>query len=58
MLPFFVPPLRRALGLGVIGGGASAFALGTAIIPAAAVLARRGVRLQLREVEGRPCETS
>ncbi len=58
MLPFFVPGLRRALGLGRIGAGATGFALGTALVPAAAVLARRGVRLQLGEVEGRPCETS
>lgn len=58
VLPFFVPGLRRALGLGRIGPGDTALALGTAVIPAAAVLARRGVRLALDEVEGRPCETT
>jgi Ca2+-transporting ATPase len=45
-------------GLGGSACGDAGFALGTALIPAGAVLARRGVRLQLREVEGRPCETS
>ena len=58
MAPFAIPGLRRALGLGAIGAGATAFALGTAMLPAAAVLARRGVWLQLKEVEGRPCGTS
>lgn len=58
MLPFLVPGLRRALGLGRIGPADAGFALGTAFIPAGAVLARRGVRLQLVEVEGRSCETS
>ena len=58
MAPFAIPGLRRALGLGAIGAGATAFALGTAMLPAATVLARRGVWLQLKEVEGRPCGTS
>jgi len=58
VLPFFVPGLRRLLGVAPIGPGAIAVALAGAAAPAAAVLARRGVRLQLREVEGHPCATS
>jgi Ca2+-transporting ATPase len=58
VLPFFVPGLRRHLGIAPIGPGSAAIALAAAGAPAATVLARRGVRLQLEEVEGHPCETS
>ena len=58
VLPFFVPPLRRLLGVAPIGLSDSAIALGGAVAPAAAVLARRGVRIELDTVEGRACETS
>jgi Ca2+-transporting ATPase len=58
VLPFFVPPLRTALGLGRIGPAASSFAIACALAPGGIVLARRGVRLSLYEVEGHPCETS
>jgi Ca2+-transporting ATPase len=58
VLPTAVPPLRRLLGLAPIGPGSWAVALGGAVAPAAVVLARRGVQLDLREVEGRPCATS
>ncbi len=58
VLPFFVPPLRRLLGVAPIGLSDSAIALTGAVAPAAAVLARRGVRIDLDTVEGRPCGTS
>jgi Ca2+-transporting ATPase len=58
VLPFFVPPLRRLLGVAPIGPLDAGIALAGAAAPATAVLARRGVRIQLGEVEGRPCETS
>ncbi len=58
VLPFFVPPLRRLLGIAPLGPGSAAVSLGAAVTPAALVLARRGVRLELETVEGRPCETS
>jgi Ca2+-transporting ATPase len=58
VMPTVVPPLRRLLGLAPIGPGSLAVALGGAAAPALVVLARRGVQLDLREVEGRPCATS
>ena len=58
VMPTVVPPLRRLLGLAPIGPGSLAVALGCAVAPAVVVLARRGVQLDLREVEGRPCATS
>lgn len=54
VLPFFLPPLRRSMGLAPIGPGAAAVALAGAAAPAASVLLRRGVALGLDEVEGRP----
>ncbi|WP_323770776.1 cation-transporting P-type ATPase [Antarctobacter sp.] len=54
VLPFFVPPLRRLMGIAPIGPGAVAVALGGAVAPAAMVLLRRGVVLGLDEVEGQP----
>ncbi|MBP0485156.1 cation-translocating P-type ATPase [Sagittula salina] len=54
VLPFFVTPLRRLMGIAQIGPGAAAVALGCAAAPAASVLIRRGLFLRLDEVEGRP----
>jgi Ca2+-transporting ATPase len=58
VLPFFVPPLRRLLGIAPLNAGAAAISLAGAAAPAVGVLARRGVSLQLETVEGQPCETS
>lgn len=58
VLPFFVPPLRRLLGIAPIGPGSVAISLLAAAIPATAVLARRGVQIEFETLEGRPCETS
>jgi Ca2+-transporting ATPase len=58
VLPFFVPGLRRLLGIAPLGTVEMVTSLSAAITPAAAVLARRGVVLEFDEVEGRPCETS
>ncbi|MGP6088910.1 cation-translocating P-type ATPase [Antarctobacter jejuensis] len=54
VLPFFVPPLRRMMGLAPIGAGPVALALTATVTPAASVLLRRGVALGLDEVEGQP----
>ena len=58
VLPFFVPPLRRLLGIAPLPAGSVAIALAGAVAPAAIVLARRGVQLELTTLEGQPCETS
>jgi Ca2+-transporting ATPase len=58
VLPILVPGLRRLLGIAPLGATDAGIALAGAVAPAAAVLMRRGVRLQLREVEGHPCATS
>ncbi|MGC9367998.1 MAG: cation-translocating P-type ATPase [Paracoccaceae bacterium] len=58
VLPFFVPPLRRLLGLAPLPLGSAAIALAGAAAPAAIVLARRGVQIELTTLEGTPCETS
>jgi Ca2+-transporting ATPase len=58
VLPFFVPRLRRLLGIAPLDAASSAVALAAAVAPAASVLARRGISLQLETVEGRVCETS
>jgi Ca2+-transporting ATPase len=58
VLPFFVPALRRLLGIAPLGPLSTAISLAAAIAPAAAVLARRGIVLEFEEVEGTPCETS
>ncbi|MHC0053059.1 cation-translocating P-type ATPase [Actibacterium sp. D379-3] len=58
VLPFFVPPLRRLLGIAPLDPGSAAVSLVAAAAPAALVLARRGVSLELDVVEGKPCETS
>jgi len=58
VLPFFVPALRRLLGIAPLGPVSTAISLAAAIAPAAAVLARRGIVLEFEEVEGTPCETS
>lgn len=58
ILPFFVPGLRRLLGIAPLGPTDMIVSLGAAVMPAATVLARRGVAIEFDEVEGRPCETS
>ncbi len=58
VLPFFVPGLRRLLGIAPLSPGSAVVALAAAAMPAGAVLARRGLVLEFREVEGHPCETS
>lgn len=58
VLPFFVPGLRRLLGIAPLGPGSAGIALAAAAAPAGIVLARRGVRLELDTVEGEPCEIS
>lgn len=58
VLPFFVPGLRRLLGIAPLGPASALIALGSAVAPAAVVLARRGVILEFDTVEGHPCETS
>lgn len=57
-LPFFVPGLRRLLGVAPLRPVDLTVSLAGAIAPAAAVLARRGVALEFDQVEGKPCETS
>ena len=57
-LPFFVPGLRRLLGIAPLRPLDLTVSLAGAIAPAAAVLARRGVALEFDQVEGKPCETS
>lgn len=57
-LPFFVPGLRRLLGIAPLGPFDLTVSLAGALAPAAAVLARRGVALEFEQVEGKPCETS
>ncbi len=51
VLPFFVPGLRRILGIGRLGGRDVALSLIAGIAPATAVLARRGLRIELSEIE-------
>lgn len=58
VMPFFVPPLRRLLGIAPIGPGSTAIALLGAVAPAASVLARRGVQIEFETLEGKPCEIS
>ncbi|MYM55194.1 cation-translocating P-type ATPase [Thalassovita mangrovi] len=58
VLPFFVPPLRRLLGIAPISPVSAAISLAAAAAPAAAVLARRGVQIEFETLEGKPCETS
>ena len=58
VLPFFVPALRRLLKIAPLGPLDTGVALAGAAAPAAAVLARRRLVLDLKTVEGRPCETS
>lgn len=58
VLPFFVPPLRRLLGIAPIGPGSTAISLLSAAAPAAMVLARRGVLIEFETLEGKSCETS
>jgi Ca2+-transporting ATPase len=47
LLPFVVPPLGRLLGVARLSPGDTAVSLAAAVFPAAAVLARRGVLLEL-----------
>ena len=58
ILPFFVPPLRRLLGVAPLDPLSIAVSLAGAAAPAGIVLARRGVQIELETVEGQPCETS
>lgn len=58
VLPYGVPPLARLLGIGRIGRAETAVALIAAMAPAALVLARRGVVLELDSLEAGSCETS
>jgi Ca2+-transporting ATPase len=50
-LPFFVPGLRRLLGIAPLGAADAAVALGAALVPFSSVLARRGIRTALAEIE-------
>ena len=56
--PFFVPPLRRLLGIAPLDPLSGGVALAGAAAPAALVLARRGVSLWPETLEARSCETS
>ena len=58
VLPFFVPPLRRLLGIAPLDPLSAGVALAGAAAPAALVLARRGVEIEFETLEGHPCETS
>lgn len=58
VLPFFVPVLRRLLGIAPIGPGSAAISILAATAPAAMVLARRGVQIEFETLEGKPCEIS
>jgi Ca2+-transporting ATPase len=58
VLPFFVPRLRKILGIAPIGASSTAISLLAAAAPAAIVLARRGVQIEFETLEGKPCETS
>ncbi len=58
VLPFFLPALRRMLGIAPLGPAGIAVGMAGAVAPAAAVLARRGVVIEFEEVEGKPCATS
>ncbi|MEO1292902.1 MAG: cation-translocating P-type ATPase C-terminal domain-containing protein, partial [Pseudomonadota bacterium] len=51
VLPFFVPPLRRLLGIAPIGPFDAAIGVGTAFLPFASVLARRGIALASEEID-------
>jgi Ca2+-transporting ATPase len=53
-LPFFVPGLRRLLGIAPLGGRDLALSLAMAAVPFGTVLARRGITLTLEELEARP----
>lgn len=56
VLPFFVPPLRRLLGVAPLPPLSAGVALAAAVAPAGLVLARRGVQIELETVEGHPVE--
>ncbi len=58
VLPYAVPPLARLLGISRLGRAETAVALIAAVTPAAAVLARRGVVLELDTWEAGSCATS
>jgi Ca2+-transporting ATPase len=51
VLPFLVPPLGRLLGVARLGATDTAISLIAAMVPAASVLARRGVALELHPLE-------
>ena len=51
VLPFFVPPLGRLLGVARLGPADTAVAIAAAAFPAASVLFRRGVELDLHPLE-------
>ena len=53
VLPFFVPSVGRLLGVGRLGLRDTAISLVAAGVPAAAVLARRGIELELHPLEAR-----
>jgi Ca2+-transporting ATPase len=51
VLPFFVPPLGRLLGIAPLRSRDAALSIATAIIPFASVLARRGIQFKPEEIE-------
>jgi Ca2+-transporting ATPase len=51
--PYFVPGLRRLLGIAPLGAADAALSLGMAAVPVSFVLARRGIEIERR---GRPPE--
>jgi Ca2+-transporting ATPase len=58
VLPFLMPPLGRLLGVARLAPADATLALAAAAVPAAAVLARRGLTIELQTVEAVPCVTS
>jgi len=53
VLPFLVPGLGRILGIGRLGRSDVAVSLLAGLAPAAIVLGRRGLRIELKEIERR-----
>lgn len=53
LLPFVVPPLGRLVGIARLGAADTAVSLVAAVAPAASVLVRRGIELDLDSAKGR-----
>jgi len=53
-LPFFVPPLRRLLGVAPVRPADLAISMGMAVVPLANVLVRRGIDFTSSEIVARP----